>query len=302
MTRDLTNLLPPDLFAGTVAAVTGGGSGINLGVARVLAKLGADVALCGRTQARLDQAADELRTYGGRVHVEVADVRDPDAQTAFFTGVEAALGPVSTLVCGAAGNFLSPAERLSPNGFRTVVDIDLIGSFNATLAAFDQLKRTQGSVTYISAGQAYMPYAFQVHAGEAKAGVEQMMKNLALEWGAYGIRVNSVVPGPIEGTEGLARLANPEQLDFFVKSIPLGRLGGVEDVGRAVAFLASPLASYITGSQLVCDGGQNLAGSGLLNMSVGKMLHGREAVRSDAGPHGQPREAEIRLGEGGHGA
>ena len=272
MTAQASAFFAPELFKGCIVAVTGGGSGINLGIADTLASLGADVAICGRTAARLEAAAEKLRTHGGRVLPVVADVRDFDAQAAFLAEVEATLGPVSTLVCGAAGNFLASAERLSSNGFRTVIEIDLIGSFNTSRAAFDQLRRTRGNIVYISAGQGFMPYAFQVHAGAAKAGIEQMMRNLALEWGPHGIRVNSVAPGPIADTEGLARLANPAELERFVRAIPLQRLGEVGEIGQTVAFLASPLAAYVTGTQIVCDGGQNLAGSGLLNHSVGKML------------------------------
>ncbi|MFO6447327.1 SDR family oxidoreductase [Erythrobacter sp. NE805] len=272
MTAHASALFAPGLFKGRVVAVTGGGSGINLGIADTLASLGADVAICGRTASRLEAAAEKLRAHGGRVLPVVADVRDFGAQTAFLAEVEATFGPVSTLVCGAAGNFLAPAEKLSSNGFRTVIEIDLIGSFNSTRAAFDQLRQTRGNIVYVSAGQGFMPYAFQAHAGAAKAGIEQMMRNLALEWGPYGIRVNSVAPGPIADTEGLLRLANPAELERFVRAIPLQRLGEVGEIGQAVAFLASPLSAYITGTQIVCDGGQNLAGSGLLNHSVGKML------------------------------
>lgn len=282
MTGTASASFPPDLFKGRVVAVTGGGSGINLGIADTLASLGADVAICGRTASRLEAAAEGLRRHGGRVLPFVADVRDPAAQSAFLAEIEATLGPVSTLVCGAAGNFLSPAERLSPNGFRTVIEIDLIGSFHSSRAAFDQLRRTRGNIVYISAGQGFMPYAFQAHAGAAKAGIEQMMRNLALEWGPHGIRVNSVAPGPIADTEGLARLANPAELERFVRSIPLQRLGEVGEIGQAVAFLASPLAAYITGTQIVCDGGQNLAGSGLLNHSVGRMLKAMAGVEEAA--------------------
>jgi NAD(P)-dependent dehydrogenase (short-subunit alcohol dehydrogenase family) len=124
----------------------------------------------------------------------------------------------------------------------------------------------------MSAGMAYMPHAFQAHVGAAKAGIDMLMKNLALEWGAYGIRANSIVPGPIEGTEGMKRLLNPEQEKAYLRSIPLGRMGTVDDIGQTAAFLASPLAAYISGCVVVCDGGQNLAGSALFNVGVGQML------------------------------
>ena len=261
-----------DLFKGKTVFVTGGGSGINLGVAKNFAALGADIAICGRTQNKLDAAAEELRALGARVCPVAADVRDITALEAAFARSNDELGPMDVLVCGAAGNFLVPAEQLSSNGFKTVIDIDLVGSFNASRAAFEQLRRTRGCVIYISAGMAYMPHAFQVHVGAAKAGIDMLMRNLALEWGRHGIRANSIVPGPIEGTEGLSRLNDPTQKQAFIEAIPLRRFGSVDDIGQTAAFLASPLAAYVTGCVVVCDGGQNLPGSGLFNIGAERML------------------------------
>lgn len=261
-----------NLFEGKTVFVTGGGSGINLGVAKNFAALGASVAICGRTQSKLDAAAEELRAFGARVCAIAADVRDFAALEAAFARSNDELGPMDVLVCGAAGNFLVPAEQLSPNGFKTVIDIDLIGSFNASRAAFDQLQRTRGCVIYISAGMAYMPHAFQVHVGAAKAGIDMLMKNLALEWGRHGIRANSIVPGPIEGTEGMSRLSDAKQKQAFIDAIPLHRFGTVDDIGKTAAFLASPLAAYVTGCVVVCDGGQNLAGSALFNIGAEAVL------------------------------
>jgi NAD(P)-dependent dehydrogenase (short-subunit alcohol dehydrogenase family) len=181
------------------------------------------------------------------------------------------------LVCGAAGNFVVPADKLSANGFKTVIDIDLLGSFNASGAAVDQLKETKGTIIYISAGMAYMPHAFQVHVGAAKAGIDMMMKNLALEWGPYGIRANSIVPGPIEGTEGLKRLSSPAAREALIEAVPLRRVGTADDIGQTAAFLASPLAAYITGCVVVCDGGSNLAGSGSFNAGAAAMLAAQHA-------------------------
>jgi NAD(P)-dependent dehydrogenase (short-subunit alcohol dehydrogenase family) len=261
-----------ELFKGKTVFVTGGGSGINLGIAKNLAALGANIAICGRTQAKLDKAAAELRALGAKVCPVSADVRDFAALEAAFARSRQELGPMDVLVAGAAGNFLVPAEKLSPNGFKTVIEIDLLGAFNASRAAFEQLKETRGTIIYISAGMAYMPHAFQVHAGAAKAGIDMMMKNLALEWGPYGIRANSIVPGPIEGTEGMKRLASQSQMETFIDSIPLRRMGTVDDIGQTAAFLASPLASYISGCVVVCDGGQNLPGSAVFNMGAEQML------------------------------
>ncbi len=272
----ITDYLPRDLFAGRTVFVTGGGSGINLGVARSFAALGAGVGICGRTAERLASARGELEALGARVATAVADVRDYAALESALAHAAAELGPVHTLVCGAAGNFVAPAEELSANGFKAVVDIDLLGSFNAARAAFAQLEETRGNIVFISAGQSFTPYFAQVHVGAAKAGIDQLMRNLALEWGRFGIRVNSVAPGPIEGTEGMRRLA-PADAGFhrrFRASIPLGRLGTAEEIGQVAVFLASPLASYVTGTLLVADGGQNLPGSGLLTHLIRQAMAG----------------------------
>jgi len=273
-------LLPRELFKNKTVFVTGGGSGINLGVARNFAALGANVAICGRTQAKLDAAAEELRALGAHTCPVAADVRDIAALDAALERSSKELGPVDILVCGAAGNFLVPAERLSANGFKSVVDIDLLGAFNSARAAFEQLKGTRGSVIFISAGMAYMPHAFQAHVGAAKAGIDMLMKNLAIEWGPYGIRCNSIVPGPIEGTEGMKRLSDPAMLDQLLGSVPLRRMGKVDDIGQVAVFLASPLAAYVTGCVVVCDGGQNLVGSALFNLGAARALErGQNAGR-----------------------
>jgi NAD(P)-dependent dehydrogenase (short-subunit alcohol dehydrogenase family) len=296
----IQQLLPRDLFKGKTVFVTGGGSGINLGVAKHFAALGAQVAICGRTQARLDAAAAELRALGAKVCPVAADVREMAALDAALTRCQDELGAIDVLVCGAAGNFLAPAEKMSANAFKTVIDIDLLGSFNASRAAFEQLRRTRGSLIFISAGMAYMPHAFQAHVGAAKAGIDMLMRNLALEWGRHGIRANSIVPGPIEGTEGMKRLSDPAQKDLFVNSVPLRRMGTVDDIGQAAVFLASPLASYITGCVLVCDGGQNLAGSALFNIGAEKMLHAQAArliVQTDGAAPAPMSQHEASLND-----
>ena len=258
---DITKYLPKDLFKGKTVFITGGGSGINLGVGKAFAVLGANIGICGRTREKLDGAASQLRDLGAQVAAEVADVRAPQALQAALEKSRSKLGPIDVLVCGAAGNFPIPAEKLTPNGFKSVVDIDLLGSFNACRAAFEQLSATRGSIIFISAGMSYVPYPYQVHVGAAKAGIDNMMRNLALEWGKYGIRCNSIVPGPISGTEGMRRLGGEAPAWAGSKAVPLGRFGNVEDIAHAAAFLASPLASFVTGTVLVVDGGQNLAGS-----------------------------------------
>jgi NAD(P)-dependent dehydrogenase (short-subunit alcohol dehydrogenase family) len=268
----VTQYFANDLYKGKTVFVTGGGSGINLGVAKNFAALGANIGICGRTQQKLDDAARELRALGAQVCPVAADVRDMAALQAAFARCKAELAPIDVLVCGAAGNFIVPAGKLSANGFKTVIDIDLLGSFNASSAAFEQLRETRGTILYISAGMALVPHAYQAHVGAAKAGIDMMMKNLALEWGHYGIRTNSIVPGPIDGTEGMKRLSHPDARAALIESVPMGRVGSVDDIGQTAVFLASPLASYISGCVVVCDGGANLAGSGRFNASAEKIL------------------------------
>ncbi len=265
---EITSYFPPELMAGKVVLITGGGSGINLGIARNFAAVGAHIAICGRTQEKLDRAAAELADLGATVLAQAADVREFSQLESLLSAVRDQWGRLDVLVCGAAGNFLAPAEQLSANGFKAVVDIDLLGSFNACRAAFSLLKESRGSITFISAGQAFIPYPMQVHAGAAKAGIDNLMKNLALEWGRYGIRSNSIAPGPIEGTEGVRRLTVGGMAERFARAIPLGRYGTVDEIGHLAVFLASPLAAYITGTLIVADGGQNLLGSGLFGLML----------------------------------
>lgn len=259
----VTQLFAKDLFAGKTVFITGGGSGINLGIAKNFAALGANLSICGRSQERLDGAAEELRALGAKVCTASADVRDYAAVEAAMAKSKEMFGPMHVLVAGAAGNFPCPAEKISSNGFRSVIEIDVLGTFHAARAGFEQLKETKGAIIFISAGQAYIPYAWQAHVGAAKAGNDNMMRNLALEWGKFGIRVNSIAPGPIAGTEGMKRLLPPGMDADFESAIPLGRFGTVDEMGQVACFLASPLASYVTGTVLVADGGQNLPGSGM---------------------------------------
>jgi NAD(P)-dependent dehydrogenase (short-subunit alcohol dehydrogenase family) len=269
---DRQGILPRDLFAGKTVFVTGGGSGINLGIARTFAELGANIGMCGRSQERLNAAASGLRELGARVLATSADVRMPDQLQSAMDASRDALGDIDVLVCGAAGNFLVKGENLSFNGFKTIVDIDLVGSFNASRIAFEQLKRTRGSILFVSAPMAMMPHAYQAHVGPAKAGVEMLMKNLALEWGPYGIRSNSVIPGFVGDTEGMRRISSADDSGNFVANIPLRRMGVTQEIGKAAAFLASPLAAYITGTSLWVDGGQALSGSGFFNVNSAAFL------------------------------
>ncbi len=266
MTPDPLDVFRPDLLSDHTVFVTGGGSGINLGVALACARLGSAVGLCGRNEERLAEARKRLEQAGARaVSATPADVREPEAVAAALDASREALGDLDTLVCGAAGNFPAMAHELTANGFRAVVDIDLNGSFHACSAAFEQLRATDGSILMISAPQATDPYVGQAHVGAAKAGVEQLMRTLAVEWGPYGIRANAIVPGPVSDTEGVRRLLPGEAADRAARIVPLGRLGQTVDIGAAAVYLASGAAGYVSGTVLDVDGGGSLVGSGPWN-------------------------------------
>lgn len=247
------------LLAGKTAFVAGGSSGINLAIAVRLAKAGASVALLARNEAKLDKAVADIAAIDGRAKAFAADVRDASAVAAALAGAAQWPGPIDVLVSGAAGNFLSSAGRLSPNAFKTVVDIDLLGTFNVFRCAFDHLAWPGASLIAISAPQGTHPQMFQAHACAAKAGINMLVKCLAMEWGPAGIRVNAISPGPIAGTEGMARLApDAATTAAMTGRIPLRRFGAPLDIADAALFLASDAASYITGAILDCDGGYSL--------------------------------------------
>ena len=257
-----------DILAGQVAFVTGGGSGIGEAIVLTLAAHGAKVALCGRTQEKLDRVCQRVAEAGGEALGVAADVRDPAALQAAVDQLEARWGRLDILVNSAAGNFLAPAATLSPNGFGAVVDIDLKGTFNACKAAFKLLSKAGGSVINITATLQYTGTPMQIHASSAKAGVDALTRNLAVEWGPAKIRVNGVAPGPIEDTEGMARLAPPGLKEKITQRIPLQRFGKKQEIADAVLFLASPASAYTSGAILVVDGAQWLATAGLATLAM----------------------------------
>ncbi len=248
------------LLMGQAAFVTGGGSGIGAGIAKMLAQQGARVALLGRRRDKLDAVAADIAGAGGEARVWAADVREyPSLEKAIGEAAEA-FGRLDVLVNSAAGNFLARADALSANGFRAVVDIDLCGTFNACRAAYAHLAKSRGIVVNITATQAHVPTPMQSHAGAAKAGIAKLTRDLALEWARAGIRVNAVCPGPIAGTEGVARLMGDAEAAVR-KRVPMGRLGTIDEVCSAVLYLASPAGAYVTGSTLQVDGGTSLVGA-----------------------------------------
>ncbi len=248
-------------FNGRTVFVAGGSSGINLGIADAFARHGASVAILSRSADRIAGALAQLRAHGGAAEGYSADVRDAAAVADALGQAHARFGPIDVLVSGAAGNFLAPALGMSANGFKTVVDIDLLGSFNVLRGAHAFLRKPGASVISLSASQAFVPTPYQAHVCAAKAGVDMLTKVLAIEWGPDGIRVNSIVPGPIEGTEGIRRLApNDAERQRMAGRVPLGRYGSVADIANIAMVLSSPLGAYITGVVLPVDGGISLSG------------------------------------------
>lgn len=248
-----------DILKDKVALITGGGSGINFGVAKALASHGASIAIMGRREEVLKDACVELGKLGVKTFYKTGDVRDAEACDAVIKATSDHFGRIDILVNGAAGNFLCPPELLSSNGFKTVVDIDLNGTFNMCRGSFEALKKSKGLILNISATLHYVATLFQAHVSAAKAGVDALTVNLAGEWGHHGIRVCGIAPGPIGDTEGMRRLAPGEAGERVKKGIPLGRFGLTDEIGLAAVFLASSAATYITGETLVVDGGQWLS-------------------------------------------
>ncbi|MEO8501231.1 MAG: SDR family oxidoreductase [Vicinamibacteria bacterium] len=259
MTAGPSAIFQPDILKGRAALVTGGGTGICRGIALALAADGANVAITSRKADHLDPTAREIEALGVKALAVAADVRDPLAVDGMMNAVAERFGGLDIVVNGAAGNFVCAAEDLSPNGFGTVVDIDLKGTFNVSKAAFPHLKARGGVILNISATLHYLGTASQIHVSAAKAGVDAVTRTLAVEWGRHGIRVNGIAPGPIEGTEGVKRLLEGDKRDRTERLNPLGRLGTTGDIAGAALYLCSDAASFINGVTLVVDGGQWLA-------------------------------------------
>ena len=252
-----------DILQGKVAFVTGGGTGITGGVARAFSEHGAKVAITSRKSENLEAAKKTIEDSGGECFAVAGDVRDfSEVQNAIARTVEH-FGRIDIVVNGAAGNFLCAADELSANGFGTVVDIDTKGTFNVCRAACEELKKSRGQIINISATLHYLATPMQIHVSAAKAGVDAITRNLSVEWGRHGIRVNGIAPGPIEDTEGMKRLLPDALKEKITRKIPLGRFGKIADIENAALFLASDAASYINGITLVVDGGSWLLGTSL---------------------------------------
>lgn len=261
-------IFPRDLLAGKVALITGGGTGIGLGIAGCLAAAGATVAIASRKPEHLSAAADSLRSEGARVTTVETNVREPEAVGRMVEQVAKEHGRIDLLVNNAAGNFYAPSATLSPNAWRAVVETDLYGTFFCSQAVHPVMKAQGGGrIVSISMTLHYRGWPLMAHATAAKAGVDALTRTLALEWAGDRITVNAIAPGPIP-TEGVRKAFTPPggapnvpaMDDFAARTIPLGRWGTPEDIGHLVTFLASPAGDWITGSIFVVDGGSWLAG------------------------------------------
>jgi peroxisomal 2,4-dienoyl-CoA reductase len=285
------------LLAGQVGIVTGGGTGIGLGIAELLASLGMHVVLASRKAEHLDKAAEKIKAAGGKASTAPLDVRDAERVRAVMTEIGERHGRLDLLVNNAAGNFYVPSESMSPNAWRSVIEIDLFGTFFCSQAALPLMRSSGGGcIVNISMTLHYRGWPQMAHATAAKGGIDALTRTLALEWAPDKVRVNAVAPGPIP-TEGVLKaFARPATAgpDLFsgapgseritsgaphtesdeamrarvraaiaerAKAIPLQRWGSPQDIGNAVVFLASPAASWVTGAILVVDGGEWLARS-----------------------------------------
>jgi len=285
------------LLAGQTGIITGGGTGIGFGIAELLASLGMHVVLASRKADHLESAAERIRTAGGEASTTALDVRDPERVQAAMASIVEQRGRLDLLVNNAAGNFYVPSESMSPNAWRSVVEIDLYGTFFCSQAALPHMRASGGgSIINISMTLHYRGWPQMAHATAAKGGIDALTKTLAVEWASDRVRVNAVAPGPVP-TEGVLKAfaRPPSGKDLFstseqgaapsgeritseavqrdtgdrvraaieqrARQIPLARWGTPRDIANAVVFLASPAASWITGAILVVDGGEWLARS-----------------------------------------
>ncbi|PVF96847.1 NAD(P)-binding protein [Serendipita vermifera] len=255
---EITKVFQPNLFKGKVLFCTGGGSGICKVITENMMRLGARAAIVGRTLERLQSSAKELSEKTGLECLPLqADVRKyADLEAAANKTVEK-FGKIDYVICGAAGNFLAPISGLSPNAFRTVVEIDTLGTYNTIKATLPHVRSSRGSYVHISATLHHRGTPFQAHVSAAKAGVDALSKVLAVEEGPHGVRSNVIAPGPIGGTEGMDRLSRKTEDGSSIYGenyIPVQRMGSSLDIAHAAVYLFSDAASFVSGQVIVVDG------------------------------------------------
>src|SRR5207237_1117407 len=254
-------MLPDKTFEGRVAIVTGGASGIGFAIAKELTRLGARVVIASRKEENLKPAVAEL---GERASYHVLDVRDAAAVEAMAEKVATDHGRIDILVNNAAGNFIVQSDQLSVNGWNSVINIVLNGTFYCTSAVGKRMiaAKSGGAMLNIIANYAWTGAPGVVHSASAKAGVLAMTRTLAVEWARHKIRVNAMAPGPVDTPGAAARLfPDPAIVEGIRRTVPLRRFATLEEVANAAAYLLSDYASYITGEALVIDGGQWLGGA-----------------------------------------
>ena len=257
---------PPDLGAGALPAgtfdgasvfITGAGTGLGKAIACEFARLGANITIASRKPEHLDAGREAIEAMGRKVLTVACDIRDPDAITAAFDAAVDAFGLPSVLVNNAAANFPATAEDLSPNAWRTVVDITLNGTFFCAreFARRHLAESTPGSIINVGASYAWTGGPGFAHSAAAKAGVKNMVETLAVEWGPYGIQVNGLVPGLFPHEDMTADIqSNLSRTSDKDPCQPALRVGRLRELGWAAVFLASPYARFISGHTLVVDG------------------------------------------------
>jgi len=261
--------LPKDLLAGETVLITGAGSGINQGIARMFAAHGARVVMIGRRQEKLDETRALIEQAGGEAIGFSADVRDAAAMDAAAQKGAEHFGAYEIVVAGAAGNFLAPAEKISSNGFSAVVDIDLKGTFHTFKAALPHFAGSNVKCLAITAPQSQMPMPYQAHVCAAKAAVDMLVKTLAIEWGKRGVRVNALSPGYVAGTVG-GDLLSANKGDDIRHRLPLGRFAMIDEMAQMALLMVSPLTNYMTGQIVALDGGVSLlGGAAMLDIAGG---------------------------------
>ena len=238
--------------------ITGGGSGLGRAMAERFAALGAKVGVTGRRTEPLEDTVNAIRDAGGTAAWASSDVRDVDTLRAATDQLEEELGPFNALVNNAAGNFLAPSENLSPNAFHSVVQIVLYGTYNATQELGRRFieRGNGGQILSIVTTYAWMGSAFVLPSACAKAGVLAMSRSLAVEWATYGIRSNSIAPGPFPTEGAFSRLMPPQMHEMAKNANPLRRFGEPNELADLAAFMMSPMATYLNGECIVIDGGE----------------------------------------------